>query len=214
MLNLTEKIYLSALPDCVTDAELLVLLGPDTNENARYGKVKRALAGGELIQLRRGLYILAPRYQRRPVNLFEIAQRIYGPSYVSFESALSHHGWIPEAVRTITCATSKRARIFDTPIGIFSYSTLPVQSLYVGVERITMENSTHFMASPVRALLDYIYHYKRDWLSSQPLRESLRIEEEHIEMLLNEARSPAVVELESYYRSTRISHFLRGLRKE
>ena len=68
MLNLTEKIY-SALPDCVTDAELLVLLGPDTNENARYGKVKRAMAV-VVIQLR-AVYSRCLRYQRRPVNLLK-----------------------------------------------------------------------------------------------------------------------------------------------
>ena len=66
--------------------------------DSRYGVIKRAVAQGQLVHIKRGLYILAEKYQRRGSNLFELAQYIYGPSYISFESALSFHACIPESV--------------------------------------------------------------------------------------------------------------------
>src|SRR3989338_8200638 len=94
--------------DVFTDEAVhqLIRESPDT----RYGLVKRAIAKGELIHLRRGLYGFAKKYQRRGTNLFELAQMMYGPSYISFESALSYHGWIPEAVYTVTSAAMKRSK--------------------------------------------------------------------------------------------------------
>lgn len=56
-------------------------------------KVSRIMAAGELIPLRRGLYL-----QDRTANPLALAPAIHGPSYVSFESALAWHGLIPERV--------------------------------------------------------------------------------------------------------------------
>mgnify|MGYP003523184722 CR=1 FL=1 len=73
---------------------------------------------------------MSSRIQRQPlVDSFEIATVIYGPSYISFESALSYHGWIPEAVRTTTCASVKRAKEFETPIGVFFFLHIPIEAL-------------------------------------------------------------------------------------
>lgn len=80
----------------------------DKTANSRQAIIKRAIRKGYLVPLRRDLYLIKS-VKKVLLNSFEIAPIIYGPSYVSFESALSYHGWIPEAVRTITCATVKRA---------------------------------------------------------------------------------------------------------
>lgn len=80
----------------------------------RYAAVNRALKKGILVRLRRGVYLIGKPFRKiRPSN-FQIAHSIYGPSYISFESALFYHQWIPEAVYMTTCATAKRAREFDT----------------------------------------------------------------------------------------------------
>lgn len=82
----------------------------------RYGAVNRALKNGILIQLRRGLYLIGKPFKNLIPSNFQIAHSIYGPSYISFESALFYHQWIPEAVYTTTCATAKRTNEFDTPL--------------------------------------------------------------------------------------------------
>ena len=64
------------------------------------GKIARMIHGGDLIQLRRGLYAT-----RRDLDPLVLATSIYGPSYVSFETALWYHGMIPEAVFEIVSAT-------------------------------------------------------------------------------------------------------------
>lgn len=80
----------------------------DKTADSRQAIIKRAVRKGYLIPIRRDLYLIK-NTKGVPLNSFEIAPIIYGPSYVSFESALSYHGWIPEAVRTTTCASVKRA---------------------------------------------------------------------------------------------------------
>jgi len=93
MNKLTEKIFENAPYGYFTSQETAILF-PDS-EDRRYGLVKRAIAGGQIIHIRRGLYCLAPKYQKKKLNLYALAEHLYGPSYVSLESALSWHGWIP-----------------------------------------------------------------------------------------------------------------------
>ena len=97
MNKIIEYVYEHLPYDVFTDRDIaqLILRG---SKDSRYGLIKRALKKSEIIRIRRGLYCLAKKYERRPLNLFSIAQLIYGPSYVSLESALSYHGWVPEGV--------------------------------------------------------------------------------------------------------------------
>ena len=87
--------------------------------------LKRAVASREVRRVRRGLYCLSEKYSQGRVDPLELAQRIHGPSYISLETALSHHGWIPEAVRAVTSAALGRSRTFDTPVGLFSFTRVP-----------------------------------------------------------------------------------------
>lgn len=149
----------------------------DKSADSRQAIIKRAIRKGYLIPIRRDLYLIK-NSQNPLLNSFEIAPIIYGPSYVSFESALSYHGWIPEAVRTTTCASVKRAKEFETPIGIFSYEHIPSKVFSLGVEQHQQDALTLFIASPVKALADMIYARKRVWESINDLSEDLRIEVE------------------------------------
>ncbi len=178
MLNIIEEIRENIPQDILTDDILMNLR--DGSPNKRYGVVKRAIAKGELVHIKRGLYHLAKKYQRKSLNLFELAQWIYGPSYISFESALSYHGCIPESVYAVISACSRNAKEFHTPAGYFIYKRIPYPMLYLGVERVKSENSTFFMASPLRAVMDYVYVYRKNWRGIDPLIKSLRIEEQAI----------------------------------
>jgi hypothetical protein len=173
--------------------------------------LKRAVASGEVWRLRRGLYCLANRFARGRVNPLELAQRIHGPSYVSLETALSQHGWIPEGVQAITSVALGRSRSFDTPIGLFSFTRVPQRRFLAGVRRSSVDGGgAFFLATPLKALADYVYSQRCDWHSAAPVVESLRVEEESLAVLSGELFD----EVMSAYKPGRVSRFLAGLRKD
>lgn len=199
----------SAIPqDCFTDVEVTSVWTGSANR--RHALIKRAVAQGDIVHIRRGLYCLSEKYRRAPLNLFGLAQRIYGPSYVSLESALSHHGWIPEAVHSITSVSSKRSATFKTPLGPFVYYRIPSLPLFTAVERIEDESGSTLMARPWKAIADYIYVYKKDWLGLKPLQESLRIEDEQLQGIDLEE----IQEIQKSFRSRRVIRFLESIGKE
>ncbi|MFW5702849.1 MAG: type IV toxin-antitoxin system AbiEi family antitoxin domain-containing protein, partial [Candidatus Dojkabacteria bacterium] len=59
-----------------------------------------------LIQLEKGKYQIAGR---SPSD-FAIAQFLYSPSYISFETALNYHGILPQFPHEITSATMRRKK--------------------------------------------------------------------------------------------------------
>ena len=180
-------------------------------DSSRYARINRALQAKEIIQVRRGLYVLAPVFRKVPLNTRALAQIIYGPSYISLESALSRHGLIPEAVYTLTCVSYGKAKSFDTPLGTFSYTRIPQKVLFAGVERLQEnQEAPIFMANPLKALLDYIYVHKVNWKDLTPLYHSLRIEPEDLQIIT----AAMAEEIEDNYRSRRVQKFLMIIRKE
>jgi predicted transcriptional regulator of viral defense system len=115
------------------------------------GKIARMLERGELISLRRGLY--ATRHDLDPRCL---AGPIYGPSYISFETALSWYGMIPEGVAEIRSATIKRTAHFENAFGRFEYLPIPPKVFPIGITRITTTPLPFLLASPTKALADRI----------------------------------------------------------
>jgi hypothetical protein len=111
--------------------------------------------------------------------VYTLAQRVHGPSYVSLASALSHHGWIPEAVYTCTNVSLGPAKSFDTPLGTFSYQRVPQRVFFTSVERsLDTEGNAYFMASPAKALADYVYLHRESPKRIEAIAGSLRIEQE------------------------------------
>ena len=91
-------------------------------ELSEYGspksKLSRMAKSGEYFPITKGIY---ETNQHTPAYL--LAGSIYGPSYISFEYALSFYGMIPEAVYTVTSATfeKKKKKKFETAFGTFTY---------------------------------------------------------------------------------------------
>ncbi len=193
----------------LSDTEMIHILGGSSDQ--RYGLVKRAISQGTLLHLRRGLYAISALFRRQPYHLFEIASHLYSPSYISFESALSYHGWIPEAVPIVTSATPRRKSEFDTVLGIFRYLHVPQVDAFSCVSRIEAENNAvFFMASPWKAIVDYVYTFKKNWHGLGPLTHGLRIEPDKWE-------PPSQIDLASLYKqykSVRVHHFLDGIQRE
>ncbi|MBS0648924.1 MAG: hypothetical protein JSS10_06860 [Verrucomicrobia bacterium] len=191
----------------INDTTLSILLGG--SEDRRYSWVKRALKEGTLLRLKRGLYLIGKR-EPLPIDSYEIAQQLYGPSYISFESALSHHGWIPEAVYTITSASSKRDSTVQTPIGIFSYQHTPWDQFFMGVERVVTSDSTFLMAHPWKALADYLYAHHKKWQTLSDVIEDLRLDESS----LQGADKTILEEIAQYYDSPRVRRFAHKMLKD
>lgn len=137
-------------------------------------KISRMLAAGELISLRRGLYL-----RDRLVNPLALAPAIYGPSYVSFETALAWHGLIPERVEEILCAAIKRPAGFETSLGRYRFRHVPARVFAIGIERIDDAAIPWLIASPTKALCDRIA-LEATIRSQQDVRawlDSMRIDE-------------------------------------
>jgi len=120
-------------------------------------QLSRWVRSGNLVQIRRGLYVLSERYQKTPPHPFLIANRIKHASYVSLQSALEYHDLIPEYVPSITSVTTGRPEILNTPIGSFIFKHIK-KALFLGYEAIDLGGgNSAFVARPEKALLDLLY---------------------------------------------------------
>lgn len=183
----------------------------DGSVNRLDALLKRALAAGEIIRIRRGLYMLAQPYQREAPNPLALAQHVYGPSYIGLESALSFHGLIPEAVYSVVSVSLNRSRVFDTPLGRFDFVRVPQACFFAGIERRELPggNGAVLVSSPLKALADLVY-VRRSNEPPDTLLGSLRVEGRLKELV----SSASIDELAGNYSSRRVKHFLQQVRKE
>ena len=119
--------------------------------------ITRLLRSGSIIRVAPGIYTFGPAYRRRPFSREILANLIAGPSYVSFDYALQHHGLIPERVEAVTSAIAGRARRFETPAGLFIYRPVPERAFAEGMERVeVVGGGGYLIAGPEKALADKI----------------------------------------------------------
>ena len=109
-----------------------------------------------LIPLRRGFYSFPPETDTDAGNLFYAANRLYEPSYISLESALSFYGLIPEKVSMLTSVTTKKTMRFKNPLGRFVYQHVKPR-IFRGFKQVEMDRTMVFMAEPEKAVLDFLY---------------------------------------------------------
>jgi hypothetical protein len=152
---------------------------PDCKDLA--GKLKRLEEKGEVIRLKRGLYVVAPRISRMELSAGLIANHLYSPSYVSMETALRHYGLIPEAVYETISITTGVARSYQTPLGLYRYIHASTPYYTIGVRMEQETGSCHLMATPEKALCDKIIftprlnlRYKEE--TRRYLEEDLRLD--------------------------------------
>jgi hypothetical protein len=210
MSSLAQQVSASALRDRVfNDRQLSEMLGG--GDARRYGLVNRAIKDGSLIRLKRGVYALAPAYRSAPMHPFAVAQALLPGSYISFESALTYHRWIPEAVLVTASVTPgrKTLEIPATEFGPFKYHPLAIADycFLSGVERVTFDKLTAFVAKPLRALMDLVALRKVEWSGLDWLTSGMRIDDDLL-LALTETDFAAV---KSVYKHRAVNAFLAEL---
>ncbi len=134
-----------------------VLLAGDVSPDAVRLQLSRWVRQGKLNQLRRGLYALAPPYQRTSPHPFLIANYLLRPSYVSLQSALAYYGLIPEFTPVTTSVTTGRPRRWQTRLGRFEFRHVK-KAFWFGFELTGLgQEQSAFVATPEKALLDLIH---------------------------------------------------------
>ena len=176
-------------------------------------KIARLVRQGVLYRLKKGLYIRAEAAQNVYV-LGKAANRIYGPSYVSFTYALRWYGLIPEYVAHLTSATrgkGKKKR-YDTPVGSFFYQDIPVDVYPHGVKLVGEDKSRFLMASAEKALCDELYRISG--IRSIKRLENLLFEDLRINVaLFSQLDHNALNFFAGKYKTTTFHTFIKFLRR-
>jgi len=134
----------------------LLLAGIVSSAQVRL-QLSRWVKAGRLLQLRRGLYALAPTWRKVEPHPFLVANRLQRGSYVSLQSALAFHGVIPEYVPVVTSVGPGRPETVHNPLGAFQFNHL-TGTLFFGYSRMEVAaRQFAFVASPEKALLDLIH---------------------------------------------------------
>jgi len=153
-------------------------------------KIYQLAKEGVIQSIKKGLYVVGPalNLDRKP-EPFLLANHILGPSYVSVETALSYHGLIPERVYEIASMTTQAPRKFNTPLGTFTYTRLPLPYYAFGIRSEKLADEQYAMvASPEKALFDKIVTTSGLLLRSRKaakefLLESMRMDEDALRQL-------------------------------
>lgn len=119
-------------------------------------KIRQLERDGQIIRLKRGMYVCSPEVSGRAISTELIANHLYAPSYISMSSALRYYGLIPEEVYTKQSMTLKHSRDFDTPLGRFEYTSISRAAFSIGLSSIKSDNYAFVIATPEKALCDLI----------------------------------------------------------
>jgi len=113
-----------------------------------YSVLKRLLKNGVLLKIERDKYLL----KNGKANNFSLANFLYKPSYVSFESALNIYGILSQFPQETTSATPRKTKEKIINGRIFSFTHLK-KSLFWGYEK----KKDFLIALPEKAFLDQLY---------------------------------------------------------
>ena len=213
MKSLTEKVTESDQVNRVfSETQLRRML--DGSDARRYGLVNRALNVGELHRIKRGLYVLDNKYRDFPLHPFALAQMMVPGSYVSLETALAHHGWIPEAVyTTASILPGRKSKNYDhEKLGSFTFHPLAIHKgcFLELVLREQVNQQAMLIAKPVRALMDLVCLRKKEWQGMDWLVDGMRIDYEYLRTITG----ADIRTLKLVYKQKRVKKFLEELARE
>lgn len=172
-------------------------------------KICREVKNGNLIKIVNGLYETDSN-----INGYLLAGSIYGPSYLSFDFALSYYGLIPEKVTAFTSATcnKKKKKSYDNQFGTFLYRDVPVAVYPLGVNVIEEREYVYQIATPEKALCDKLYTLtpiKNMTELENVLFNDLRIDMDEFHKL----NLQDIEEISNFYHSTNVNLLYRYMRR-
>ncbi len=174
------------------------------------GKIKRDVDKGLLFPIVRGIY-----ETNNSVDGFLLASYIYGPSYLSFEYALSFHNLIPERVVLYTNASfgKRKSKSYKNHFGLYTYRDVPNAAFPFSVKAYEEDGYAYFIASPEKALCDLLY-IRKPVTSIKELKkvffEDLRISKDMFEQLNFEE----IMFLSDKYISNNMKYFRKYIESE
>lgn len=154
-----------------------------------YDKIMELMSQGDLIQLRKGLYMTSTLINSNRPEPFLLANHLYGPSYVSLDSALFYWGFIPERVFEITSVTSKLSKRSTVENTVFSFTHLPLAYYPVGIKSVRLtDKQTVLIGSPEKCICDKVITTAGVNLRSKKqamtfLVQDLRMDKDHLREL-------------------------------
>ena len=166
-----------------------ILLGLLSDYKRPYDKINELVKQQVLQPVKRGVYVPGSRILVRRPEPFLLANHLLGPSYVSFETALSYWKLIPEKVHEVSSATIRSTKTYDTAVGRFSYVHLPLPYYSFGIQRLELtKKQCVLIAAPEKALCDKIIGSSGILLRSSKqvmefLIDDLRIEKDRLRSL-------------------------------
>jgi predicted transcriptional regulator of viral defense system len=149
----------------------------------------RYVRRGLLRRLRRGLYAAAGRLPAR----WAIANKIYGPSYISLASALSYYGLLPETVYSVTSVTTKSTREFEVDGVRYGYRTIK-HGAFGGYRGVEIDGETVLIAEREKALADYLYFVFLKKESFNRRLDMSKVDQRKLRGCLREFGSPRLLE--------------------
>jgi hypothetical protein len=180
-------------------------------------KIHELISAGIIEPVKKGLYLPTAKISEKRTEPFLLANHILGPSYISFDSALSHYGLIPERVFEISSATTKSSRRFDTLTGTFSFTRMPLPYYSFGIRQLEIsEKQNILIASPEKALFDKIINtaglkLRSKIAASEYLIESLRMDEDQLKELDTQAMETWLDDSPKRDSLTQIIKFIKAL---
>ena len=118
-------------------------------------KISDLERNGFIIRIKRNLYVVSQKVHNQEISRELTANHLYGPSYISLESALSYYGLIPERVYSVRSICTKMYKTYNTPLGHFEYIKMPEKYFQIGIRQEIIENQYAFLiATPTKALCD------------------------------------------------------------
>lgn len=174
------------------------------------GKIMRMRKEGKIIPLTRGLYETDPEAPGQC-----LAGAIYGPSYLSFDYALSVYGLIPEAVYVYTSATfeKKKKKEYVNKFGRYLYRDVPSEVYPMGIVIKDEDNYSYLIATPEKSLCDKLYSMPpvtsvKDM--KKMLFEDLRIDEDDFSRL----NFDDILQIGNGYHSNNLKYLMKYLKGE
>lgn len=174
-----------------------LLLAGDADSKDVVLQLSRWTKAGRLLQIRRGLYALAPPYQKVKPNPFLVANRMVRPSYVSCQSALEFHGLIPEHVPVVVGVTVSRPDRWETPLGVYEFRHVKT-NMFFGYRMSDLGGGQKaFVALPEKALLDLVYLQpggdEENYLTELRLKNFAKLDAGTLHQMAAKSGSPKLV---------------------